>query len=310
VTERMIPVRGVQLCAESFGDPGQPAVLLIMGTGASMLWWEDGFCRELAATGRYVLRYDHRDTGRSVSYPPRHPGYDSDALVEDAVGVLDAFSIGAAHLVGVSAGGALAQLVALDHPDRVLTLTLISTTFAQSTPRSGGLPGPTPRFTAFLEREQPDGSDRAALVDYLVAYAEVLSGGRRPFPEREVRALVRADVQRARDPASAQNHDLLADGGRNRRPLASMGIPTLIVHGTADPMFPLPHGQALAEEIPGARLLVLADAGHGVERADWAALALAIRDHTSGVSGVASSGVASRGVPRDSLAQDAAAPTR
>jgi pimeloyl-ACP methyl ester carboxylesterase len=118
MTERIITVRGVQLYAESFGDPGQPPVLLIMGSGASMLWWEHEFCSKLAAAGRFVIQYDHRDTGRSITCAPGHPAYDSGDLVEDALGVLDAFGIQAAQLVGTSAGGALAQLIALDHPDR------------------------------------------------------------------------------------------------------------------------------------------------------------------------------------------------
>ncbi|MEU4540140.1 alpha/beta fold hydrolase [Streptosporangium sp. NPDC023825] len=282
MTERMITVRGVRLCAESFGDPGRPPVLLIMGTGASMLWWEDDFCLELSEGGRFVIRYDHRDTGRSVTYRPGHPGYDSGDLVEDAVGVLDAFEIQAAHLVGASAGGALAQLVALDHPGRTSTLTLISTTFALPTPRGRDLPGPAREFIGFLRAAHPGWTDRESVVDYLVNYARMLTGGRRPFPEREVRELVRADIDRAHDPASARNHDLLQNAPRDRPPLASIRVPTLVVHGAADPMFPLPHGHALAEEIPGGRLLVLPDSGHGVERADRAVLASAIREHTAG----------------------------
>lgn len=282
MTEGMLTVRGVQLCAESFGDPARPAVLLVMGTGASMLWWEDGFCRKLAEGERFVVRYDHRDTGRSVSYDPGSPRYDGGDLVEDAVGVLDALGLPAAHVVGVSAGGALAQLMALDHPDRIRSLTLISTTAAVSTDRSAGLPGPTPELVTFFAAPAPDWTDRDSVVDYQVRYAEVLTGGRRPFPAREVRELVRADVDRATNPASVQNHDLLADPPRDRPPLSSLRVPTLVVHGDADPMFPLPHGQALAEEIPGALLLVLPDAGHGLERADWSVLASAILDHTAG----------------------------
>jgi pimeloyl-ACP methyl ester carboxylesterase len=281
MAERMITVRGVQLCAESFGDPGQPPVLLIMGTGASMLWWEDAFCLKLATGGRFVIRYDHRDTGRSVTYEPGHPGYGSGDLVEDAVGVLDAFGIQAAHLVGASAGGALAQLVALDHSDRTSTLTLISTTFALSAPRGRDLPGPAPEFIRFLQAAHPDWTDHDSVADHLVGYAEMLTGGRRLFPEREVRELVQAEINRAHNPASAQNHELLEDAPRDRPPLASIRVPTLVVHGAADPMFPLPHGRALAAEIPGARLLVLPDSGHGVERADWAALTSAIREHTA-----------------------------
>src|SRR5881392_3130047 len=127
MAERMVEAQGVVLCTEPFGDPSDPPILLIMGIGASMLWWEEGFCRMLADGGRFVIRYDHRDTGRSVTYEPGRPGYTGDDLVDDAAGVLGAYGVGAAHVVGVSMGGALAQVLALDFPERVLSLVLIST---------------------------------------------------------------------------------------------------------------------------------------------------------------------------------------
>src|SRR3954454_6823696 len=127
MAERMIQANGVELCAEAFGDARDPPILLIMGIGASMLWWEEGFCGMLAGGGRFVIRYDHRDTGRSATYEPGRPEYTGADLVADAAGVLDAYKLAAANIVGVSAGGALAQLLALDAPDRVLSLTLIST---------------------------------------------------------------------------------------------------------------------------------------------------------------------------------------
>src|SRR5829696_1902974 len=108
----MIEANGVELCTEPFGDPGDPPILLIAGTGASMLWWEDGFCSMLAGGGRYVIRYDHRDTGRSVTYPAGRPGYTGADLAADALGVLDAHGVPEAHGVGVSAGAAFAQLLA------------------------------------------------------------------------------------------------------------------------------------------------------------------------------------------------------
>src|SRR3954466_15490631 len=108
-------VNGVELCVQTFGDRNEPATLLIMGTGASMDWWDEEFCERLAAGGRFVIRYDNRDTGRSTTYPPGAPPYTGSDLVTDAVAVLDALELQRAHVVGLSSGGALAQVLALDH---------------------------------------------------------------------------------------------------------------------------------------------------------------------------------------------------
>src|SRR5919198_1021807 len=239
--ERMIRANGVELCTEPFGDPDDPPVLLIMGGAGSMLWWDEAFCRMLAEGGRFVIRYDHRDTGRSTTYLP------------------------AAHVVGVSMGGALAQVLALDFPDRVLSLTLISTSLAVGGRRA--LPPSTEEFARFVSTAELDRSDPDSVVDYLVEYSRVLAG-RRSFDEAAMREFVRRDIERARDFAAAQNHDLMSDGGGARGPLSSIAVPTLVIHGTADPMFPPGHGEALADEIPDARLLLLDGAGHGLDRAD------------------------------------------
>jgi pimeloyl-ACP methyl ester carboxylesterase len=275
----MIETDGVELCAEAFGDPADPPVLLVMGSGASMLWWEEDFCRMLANRGRYVLRYDHRDTGRSVTYPPGRPAYTGADLVTDAAAVLDGYGVAAAHVVGVSAGGATAQLLALNRPERVRSLVLVSTTAATRGDRE--LPSPTPQFTRFVSTVNVDWSDPESVVAYVVGYARVLAGEIRPFDEAATRSLVRRDVERARDHAAAQNHDLLPEGEMTDAPVSSITAPTLVVHGTADPMFPIEHGEALAAEIPGARLLRLDGAGHGVDRADWERLVRAITEHTA-----------------------------
>jgi pimeloyl-ACP methyl ester carboxylesterase len=279
MAERMIETRGVELCSEAFGDPGDPPLLLIMGIGASMLWWEDEFCRRLADGGRFVIRYDHRDTGRSVTYEVGHPGYTADDLTADAAGVLDAYGIAAAHLVGVSAGGGISQELAVDLPDRVLSLVLISTSRAL---RGGDpLPGPTEEFGRFVSTAEVDWSGQESVIEYLVAYQRMLAGTKRPFEEARTRDLVRRDVERAHDIAATQNHDAVTAGGRARPPLSSIDVPTLLIHGDADPMFPLEHGRALADEIPGARLIVLEGAGHGVYPADWDEIARAVLAHTA-----------------------------
>jgi pimeloyl-ACP methyl ester carboxylesterase len=280
MTERVVEANGAELCTEPFGDPSHPPILLIMGLGASMLWWEEGFCRRLADGGRFVIRYDHRDTGRSVTSEPGRPGYSSADLVADAGGVLDAYGIPVAHLVGVSAGGALAQSLAIERPDRVGSLVLISTSPVVAGRRE--LPPPTDELGRFVSRAAVDWSDAASVVDHLVGYARVLAGTRRPFAEAPARDLVRRDVERAHDFAAAQNHDLLPAGEPASGTLSSIRAPTLVIHGTADPMFPVEHGEALAHEIPGARLLRLEGAGHGVDRADWETIAGAILAHTAG----------------------------
>jgi len=279
VAERMIEANGVQLCTEPFGDAANPPILLIMGIGASMLWWDEGFCGMLADGGRLVIRYDHRDTGRSVNYEPGRPGYTGSDLVADAAGVLDGYEITASHIVGVSAGGAFAQLLALDFPDRVLSLVLASA--SPVLPGRRDLPPPTDEFARFVSTARMDWSDSDSVIEYLVGYSRVLAGGRRPFDEAAVRQLVRRDLERARDFAALQNHNAIPDDERRREPLSSITAPTLVIHGTADPMFPIEHGEALAEEIPGARLLPLEAAGHGIDRADWESIAGAVLEHTA-----------------------------
>src|SRR4051812_31793973 len=193
----MIEANGGELCTESFGRPADPPILLIMGIGASMLWWGEDFCRLVAEGGRFVIRYDHRDTGRSVTYEPGRPEYTGADLVADAVGVLDAYEVAAAHAVGVSAGGALVQLLALGFPGRVLSLVLISTSPATLGRRS--LPSATGRFNGFLAPAEVDWSDQGSVIEYLIGYERMLAGCARAFDEAAWRELVRRDVERARD---------------------------------------------------------------------------------------------------------------
>ncbi len=275
----MIEAHGVELCTERFGDPADPPILLGMGIGASMLWWDEDFCRMLAVGGRFVIRYDHRDTGRSVTYEPGRPGYTGADLVRDAAGVLDAYGLAAANVVGVSAGGAFAQLLALDHADRVLSLVLIST--SPATPGHRELPPATEEFRRFVANAEVDCSSAESVIDYVVGYSRVLVGRERPFDEPAMRQLVRRDVERARNIASLRNHDIIPNDEPTRESLASIAAPTLVIHGTADPMFPLAHGEALADEIRGATRLVLEGGGHGIHRADWETIADAILHHTA-----------------------------
>jgi pimeloyl-ACP methyl ester carboxylesterase len=252
------------IATSTHGSPTDPAVLLIAGSGSSMDWWEPDFCAQLA--GRHVIRYDHRDTGESPSYPPGHPGYRGYDLVTDALTVLDQAGVAAAHVVGMSMGGALAQVLALDHPDRVLSLTAISTSAG---PGDADLPGMTPALTSALGAlSEPDWTDDAAVVSYLVELQRALSTT--PFDESETRAVATVAVARTKNNESShKNHHATEGSGPWRHRLSQITAPTLVLHGDEDPLFPLPHGEALAREIPGARLVVLPHTGHEFPRRNW-----------------------------------------
>lgn len=160
----------------------------------------------------------------------------------------------------------------------IASLVLISTSAAA--PGDRNLPSPAEAFGRFLATATVDWSYTDSVIEYLVGYSRMLAGNQRPFDEAASRELVRHDVARARDIAATQNHDRLSGDDQPRGSLPSIAVPTLVIHGAADPMFPLAHGQALAGEIPGAGLLILRGAGHGVDRADWEPIVGVILQHT------------------------------
>jgi pimeloyl-ACP methyl ester carboxylesterase len=276
---KIVRANGVDLCVQTFGDRADPAILLIHGAAASLLAWEDGFCERLAAGSRFVIRYDHRDTGRSVSYEPGAPQYTLRDLVADAVGLLDAFDLESAHLVGRSMGGGIVMLAALDYPDRVASLTLVGTS-----PGGSDLPAMSEEFLAHIGGAgNPDWSDREAVIDHVIGMLRMFSGGSGHLDEAAMRDLVGRDVDRTVNVASSQiNHFVMDLGEPFRDRLGEIGVPTLVVHGAEDPVFPLGHALALEKEIPGARLLVLERTGHELPRAAWDVVVPAILRHTSG----------------------------
>jgi pimeloyl-ACP methyl ester carboxylesterase len=286
VTEMMLPVNGIEICAETFGERSDPAVLLIGGAACSMDWWADEFCRRLAAGGRYVIRYDHRDTGRTTSFPVGDPGYSGVDLAHDALGVLDALHIHRAHLVGQSLGGMLAQRLALERPHRVLSLTLISTSRGprSSPPASppsappasppsappasppsappASPPSSEPSSPPEEAPEHPDWSDRRATVDHIVESVRSI-GGAFTAEEPQLRRLAERVYDRTNDMAASQtNHFIIAPGPAYRDRLGEVKAPTLVLHGTQDPFFTPASAEALAAAIPGARLIWLEGVGH------------------------------------------------
>jgi len=263
-----IEINGAELCVDTIGDPAHPAVLLIMGAAGSMDRWEEPFCERLAAAGRYVIRYDHRDTGGSTTYPPGKPGYSSDDLFADPLAILDHLGVERAHLVGLSMGGAIAQWIAIHNPERVLSLTLMSTSpvgtgGAELPPMSDAM-----RMAFGEQPEEPDWSDREAAIAFLLE-AERPYAGSRGVDEPALRALLGRVYDRSASLPSANNHFMLAGSETTRTRLAEITVPALVIHGTDDPLFPLPHGEALAREIPGAELLVIDGLGHEFPPSAW-----------------------------------------
>jgi pimeloyl-ACP methyl ester carboxylesterase len=252
--DQVAQANGVALCLEVFGDSANAAILLIAGAGSSMLSWEGDFCERLAAGSRFVIRYDNRDTGRSVSYEPGAPPYTLRDLVADAVGLLDTLGLARAHLVGMSQGAAIAQLAAIDYPDRVTSITLASATPGGPGHENPDLSPTSEELRAFFARaaQQPDWSDRTAVIDYMVDAERPFAARSRPFDEAAIRDLAERVFDRTANIASSMTNPFMLDAGDGwRQRLRELRLPTLVVHGAEDPLFTCGHALALAKEIPG-----------------------------------------------------------
>ena len=266
-----------EIASQTFGDPGDPAMLLIMGAMASMLWWPEALCKKLAGEGRFVIRYDNRDTGLSTKYAPG--AYTFDDMANDAVGVLDSYGIGKAHVVGMSMGGMIAQRLALKYPSRVISLTVIS-----SSPvgiDTSQLPGTT---EAYMEHSadgaKVDWSNRDQVVGFVVKDAQAIASTTHPFDEKAMRAFIEQDYDRSGGFLSATNHFMLKGGEDLKGRLREIKAPLLVIHGTSDPIFPVEHGAALADAVAGGRLVRIEGGGHELHPDDWGTIVAALVAHT------------------------------
>jgi pimeloyl-ACP methyl ester carboxylesterase len=278
---------------ETFGDPSDPAVLLVMGFGTQMLGWDADFCRLLAARGRYVIRYDNRDCGLSTKLDDQPlqledliaavtsgdvdralamAPYSLRDMASDGIAVLDQLGVDRAHVVGSSMGGMIAQKMAIEFPDRVLTLTsMMSSTgeqeYGQSTPEARGV----------LFSGRP--ADRDGYV--AAAERELVWASRRYGDATQLRVLAAASYDRAYYPAGVprQLAAMILDGSRAEA-LTTLEVPTLVIHGLDDTLIDPSGGRRTAELVPGSRLLLVQDMGHDRPPALWPHLVDAIAAHT------------------------------
>jgi len=262
----------VEIEYESFGEAAAPAILLINGLGSQMTRWPAPFCEQLAAHGYRVLRFDNRDTGLSTWFQPGE-SYSLSDMAADAIAVLDAARIAKAHVAGVSMGGMITQAVAIEHPDRVLSITSIMS--------ATGAPGtldPTPEAGAVLTSAPPDPAAAfEAFLDFQVANALVIGSPAYPWPEGALRQRARDEYARAFNPTGSarQMAAIRADGDRTER-LGRLSVPAVVLHGADDPLVRLVGGEATAAAIPGAELRVIPGMGHDVPPALYGAFVDAI----------------------------------
>lgn len=265
MSEHLIQVNGIHLYTESFGEANNPAILLIMGAQSSMIWWETEWCQRLAETGRYVIRYDNRDVGRSMTYELGQPEYTFEDMADDAIHVLDSYGIKKAHIVGMSMGGMLTQMIALRHPDRVSAITLMMTSnFAPHLPEMEAKV-----LDFFTENAAVDLSDKQAFVQFTVGKWKVLAGPKYPFDEERITKLAKEEWEHSDRVVSLNNHALIAGGESYLGKTAEISVPTQVIHGTDDPIIPYEHGAHLADVIPGASLTTLEGVGHEIPREEW-----------------------------------------
>ena len=254
--EGYVETNGVRLWYEDLGDPDGEAVVLIMGATASAISWPQELLDGLTATGHRVVRFDNRDIGLSTHVDYAADPYTLDDMADDTVGLLDGLGIDRAHLVGASMGGMISQLVAIRFPDRVRSLALLITS-----------PGPDDRLSPTSAEvvgiaSRPVTTD-ADLEQRGVDLWRVLTGSRFPFEEARHRQLAVMDAVRGTNPNSA--HGMVVFTAPSRiEALATVGVPTLVVHGTEDPIFPIDHGEALAKAIPGSTLVTWEGVGHEI----------------------------------------------
>jgi len=271
-----VEANSIEIEYEAFGDPSSPALILIMGLGRQLIYWREAFCDHLADRGLYVIRFDNRDSGLStkldeLGVPDVVQGftdlmqgreviapYTEEDMAEDTIGLLDALNIEKAHLCGVSMGGWIAQHMAITYPQRVLSLiSMMSSTSDLS------LPNATPEVLEVVYRTP--GEDRESIIQSNMNMFKMLNGPVFSCDEAELRLECELEYDRSYHRPGTLRQAMASFAQRDRTALlASVKVPTLVIHGSADPLMPVEHGIATAKAIPGAELMIIEGMGHNI----------------------------------------------
>ena len=285
MAEQTAHVNGIEIAYEAIGDPSNPPLLLVMGLGMQLIHWDLELCERLAERGFWVIRFDNRDSGHSTQIDARVPNlrramlgihveapYLLSDMADDAFGLMDHLGIEAAHVVGASMGGMIAQTMAINRPERVLSLTSIMSTTGER--RAGR---PKLRVFSILMRRAPQ--DREGYIESFMRTFKLIGSPGFPFDEERGRQLAAATYDRGHQSAGTgrQLAAILASGDRTQQ-LRSLKVPTTVVHGQADPLVPFRGGRATAAAIPDARLIAIPGMGHDLPREVWPQLVDAVAE--------------------------------
>lgn len=286
-SEAIVRANGIDIAYDTFGDNTKPPMILIMGLSSQMIIWEDDFCSQLAGKGFWLIRFDNRDVGNSskldllgmpnfrdmlhgkVAGMP----YTLDDMAYDTLGLIEALGLPSAHIVGASMGGMIAQLLAMNNPERVRTLSII-----MSSSGNPLLPPPKPEALQFLYRPFPTQEDD--YTDHFIRMWQILSGEELPMEELRLRDLAERTFERGVSPVASarQLAAIFASGSRKER-LGSIKAPTLVIHGEEDPLLRVECGIDIAQSIPGSKLKLIPGMGHALPPVVWDEIIGAVSDH-------------------------------
>jgi len=288
-----VTANGIQIEYETFGNSSGRPLLLIIGLGGQLIFWDDVLCRDLAGRGHYVIRFDNRDAGLSTKFDGAgipdlvetfgkivqgqkiSTPYTLDDMADDAAGLLDALEIKRAHICGMSMGGMIAQTMAIRHPSRLLSLISI-----YSNTGNPELPQPKPEVMELLLAAPPN--EREASVEHMVRLFKTIAGPGFPVDDEWTRKIVAQCYDRCFCPQGIARQLVAIWAHGNRKPaLASVKVPTLVIHGTADPLVSVEGGKDTAKAIPGAQLMLIEGMGHDLPHGGaWPRIVEAITGHT------------------------------